>query len=844
EIGTRLQQQGHKTKRLPVSHAFHSPLMAPMLDAYRSALSGLSFATPSMPMVSAVTGEPVTKEIASPDYWVEHVRRPVRFADTVRAMESEGVRTFLEVGPDGVLTALIPDCLSEPDTSAAVALLRRGRPEPGSAVTALGQIFVRGADADWSAFYTGSRARRVDLPTYAFQRERYWLLPSTADEPAAEPWQYQVVWKPRGGTRTSGAPTGTSSRATWLVCVPQGLEESEAASGMLEALHAHGARGVVVGVDGRHPDAESLALHVRRLAGPTAAEKADEASRAVDAATESEAVETDSRPLGGVLSLLPALSQETGPPVAAAALAVVEAVELAGTAVPVWCVTAGAVAAQPEDAVDRPTQAVLWGLARVLAWERSRYWGGVVDLPAAPGPRDWGRLAAAVMAPHGTDDQFAVRRTGTYVRRLAPVNRALPHDGEAGTARGWQPRGTVLVTGGTGTVGRTVARWLAARGAGHLLLTGRDVASAPGVTELVDDLVALGVGVTVASCDETDRQALAEVLASVPAEHPLTAVVHAAGLDEAHDAHPGLAPSAAGECGPVIDAHTATVWNLHDLTRSADLSAFVLFSPASATLAGPGLGGAAAGQALADAVAEHRRALGLVATSVTWGPWTTTHGTASPQAPDTDGLRTPAPSWRQSLVPLPTDEALSLLGDVVGRHRTCVTIARVDWERLLATGLPPRIRQALQDLPDLRAALGAHSTDDAEPAAGAGSAALRAHIASLSGQDQERHLLRLVRTEVAAVLGYTDPEVIDGRQAFSDLGLTSLTAVEVRDRLHAATGLRLPASAVFDYPTPDAVARHLRDLLLSTDATEAATAVVAADASEPIAIVGMACRFP
>ncbi|MFG2224952.1 SDR family NAD(P)-dependent oxidoreductase [Streptomyces sp. NPDC048644] len=465
-------------------------------------------------------------------------------------------------------------------------------------------------------------------------------------------------------------------------------------------------------------------------------------------------------------------------------------------------------------------------------------------MPAVPRPDDWARLAAVVTAPDGGDDQVAVRPTGTYVRRLAPVNRALPHGREDTTAKGWDVRGTVLVTGGTGTTGQAVARWLAAQGAQHLLLTGRDATSAPGVSELVNDLGGIGVGVTVAPCEEADREGLADALASVPAAHPLTAVVHAAGLDDGDDGHRDLAPLAAQQCGPLLDSRTAALWNLHELTRNTDLSAFVLFSPAETLVGSPGRSGAAAGQACADALARHRRAQGLAATSVAWGPWTTTDRTASTEAQDPVGRSDGPHSWPQSLAPIPADAALSLLSDLVRQHRACVTVARVDWERVLASGLPPRVRRTVEDLPEFRAALDADRPDDEQPADHDGSAALRAHIEGLSAAEQERHLRDLVRTEVAAVLGYADREAIDGRQVFNDLGLTSLTAVEVRNRLHTATGLRLPTSAVFDYPTPDAVARHLRDVLLSTESSVAATAGAITDPSEPLAIVGMACRFP
>ncbi|MFI9202357.1 SDR family NAD(P)-dependent oxidoreductase [Streptomyces sp. NPDC053048] len=806
EIAAALTEQGRKTKQLTVSHAFHSPLMDPMLEDFRAAISNIVFSAPRMALVSAVTGEPVTSEIASADYWVEHVRRPVRFADAVRTMERDGIRTFLELGPDGVLSVLVPECVNDPAATAAISILRRDRPEPRTAVTALAEAFVRGTPVDWSSFFDGTGARRIDLPTYAFQHERYWLLPpaaTTSEQP--DPWQYQVVWKPIGDAAATVAATAAG---TWLVCVPEVCEEAGAAQGIVKALGSRGARVAVVGIDDAGPDADALA-----------------------------GAGTDEAPLRGVVSLLPLLADASGSRVAEALSAVLEAVERSEAAVPVWCVTQGAVAVHADDGVIDPAQSVLWGLARVFAWERARNWGGVVDVPAsALGARDWARVAALITGPADGEDQVAVRRSGTYARRLTHLNRSADSTtADAQPTRTWAaPHGTALVTGITTRTGRALARRLAAQGAGHLLLTGGDAAGAPEVAELEHELVELGVGVTVVPCDEADREALADALASVPADRPLTAVFHAAGLPDRDDEQ-------SGQYEQVIGARTDAVRNLHELTRDAELSAFVLFSSAATVIGGPGRSGAAAGQAFADAMAQHRRAQGLVATSVAWGPTT--------DALDTAGTSDTADRADQGLVPLPAEKAFSTLDRLLlQQQRTCVTVAHVDWERALALGIPPRVRRTLEELPELQDRPHAGERPD-EPLSEDAAASLRAEIAGLPESEQERFLLEIVRTAVASVLGYADVEAIDAQQNFSELGLTSLTAMEVRNRLTTNTGLRLPASVVFDYPTPRAVAEHMRNELLgtltalpTTEGPRTTSTAVAAD--EPMAIVGMACRFP
>ncbi|MEU9993759.1 type I polyketide synthase, partial [Streptomyces sp. NPDC048045] len=184
-VGERWREAGRKVSRLRVSHAFHSPLMDPMLDDFRAVLEGVSFEAPSIPIVSTLTGARATAdELASPEYWVRHVRESVRFADAVSTLVADGVGTFVEVGPGGTLSALGQE--SAPD-AAFVPVLRADQPEESALVSAVARLCTRGVGLDWEAFFAGRGARRVDLPTYAFQRERFWpeVLPAVGDVSAA-----------------------------------------------------------------------------------------------------------------------------------------------------------------------------------------------------------------------------------------------------------------------------------------------------------------------------------------------------------------------------------------------------------------------------------------------------------------------------------------------------------------------------------------------------------------------------------------------------------------------------------------------------------------------------------
>ncbi|NGO73191.1 type I polyketide synthase, partial [Streptomyces boncukensis] len=395
------------------------------------------------------------------------------------------------------------------------------------------------------------------------------------------------------------------------------------------------------------------------------------------------------------------------------------------------------------------------------------------------------------------------------------------------------PEGTTLVTGGTGGLGAQLARWLAGHGAPHLLLTSRSGPEAPGAAALARELTDLGTTVTVTACDVSDRTALQHLLETIPAQHPLTTVIHAAGTVET---------GPVGELTPQLlqrqlDAKALGASHLDELTRHLDLSAFVLFSSNAATW-GSGLqSGYAAANTHLDALAEHRRRLGLPATSLAWGPWSEIG-----MAADRDTL---AHLKRRGLSALRPEPATKALHQALSSGDTTVTIADVDWETFATGFTAQRPSPLLSELAGPPRQDAGHARD-AGDAGGSGGAAhpLRRELAEGTPAEQLRTLLRHVRTHAASVLGHSGPEAILPDRPFQELGFDSLTAVELRNQLTALTGRSLPPSVVFDHPTPSALARYLRSELTGGHAAVRAGAPAAAAPDEPIAIVSMACRFP
>ncbi|MFJ4617068.1 SDR family NAD(P)-dependent oxidoreductase [Streptomyces sp. NPDC088812] len=443
-----------------------------------------------------------------------------------------------------------------------------------------------------------------------------------------------------------------------------------------------------------------------------------------------------------------------------------------------------------------------------------------------------GPLAAAVTAADAAGEtQLALRGGAALVPRLVP---AAPATGSATDAPSppatWRfapSEGTVLVTGGLGLLGRLVARHLVtSSGVRHLLLTGRRGERTPGAHEVVADLTGLGAHVTVAAVDAADRDALRTVLDGIPAAHPLTGVVHAAGtLDDGV-----LAGLTADRLDTVLRPKADAAWNLHELTRDTDLSEFVVFSSAAGVLGVPGQANYAAANTFLDALVAHRRARGLAATSLAWGLW----AESSELTGHLDGADHRR-NARHGTRPLTTPEGLALF-DAAGAtdHALLVPLA------LRHGADPAQLPAVLRDLVRTRRPV-------ARTASEASGAPLAARLRALDAAAREEFLIGLVRAEASTVLGRDDREGIAATRAFKDLGFDSLTAVELRNRLGAASGLRLSPTLVFDHPTPRSLARFLLAGLVGEHEAAPAPAPAAGPApvtDDPVVIVGMSCRLP
>ncbi|WP_037680415.1 type I polyketide synthase, partial [Streptomyces catenulae] len=380
------------------------------------------------------------------------------------------------------------------------------------------------------------------------------------------------------------------------------------------------------------------------------------------------------------------------------------------------------------------------------------------------------------------------------------------------------------ITGGTGGLGALVARHLVVvHGVRRLVLVSRRGADAPGALVLRQELSELGAEVLLEACDAGDREALGALLGRVGR---LSGVVHAAGVLDDVTVEGLSGERLEAVLRPKVDA----AWHLHELTRGMGLSAFVLFSSVSGLLGTAGQANYAAANAYLDALAAHRRGQGLAATSLAWGLWDASHGMGATLG-DADLAR-----WaRAGIRPLTPEQGLALFDTAVAApHALRVPVALDPQAAGAADGEPPALLRGLVRTRPRRAA----------PVADADGTAWANRTAALPDEQRGEAVLTLVRDTVAAVLGHADPQRLDPRRAFNELGFDSLAGVDLRNRLATRTGLRLPATVVFDHPSPQAVANHLLARITPDTAPAQAGPRSSAAADEPIAIVGMACRYP
>ena len=815
---------GYKT--LTVSHAFHSPLMEPMLTGLERAAENVETRGSDISLLSNLTGEPFSGPgVPDPVYWRRHAREPVQFAAAMAWLEKRDYRCFVEVGPGSTLLALARQCL--PDGCVWVPTLPCGGHEHENArlLDAVGTLYVNGVHLDWASFHPGPKPRRVTLPTYPFQRRRHWL-----DQPAGSVW-----WRAGAGDVAAPEEVATAASVISELAKSGELDDelSRAVPRLLEAVEAHQARADTTAVAMRclyelqwdeivrapppaqrrpprtwlivagEADLSAELVAALEARGDVCRQVSDGDSCAEWLASVLDDTTGDGAlpELAGVLDLRGAEVKGSEPQSAAALdseqmrlcgglLAIVQALSAARdpSSPRLWVLTRTAVTIAPTDLPNTPHRSTLWGVGRVLPLEHPDLWGGMIDLPSDPGPREWERVATIVQDP-AQEDQFALRDGRIHLPRLrTSTGRALAPP----TLRA---EASYLVTGGLGGLGLEVASRLVRWGARHLALVGRRGLSGTAERTSVRRIEEAGAQVLTASVDVADATQLEVLIARIEREHgPLAGVVHAAGVAD----NALLEAQSWARFAPVLAPKVQGAWNLHRLTRDRELDFFVAFSSTASLLGHDGQSNYAAANAYLDALAHYRRGLGLTMTTINWGPW----GEAGLAAGDRYREQLESRGLKQ----MGTHQALWALEQALARDTTQLVVVDASWPRLLAQY--PRSR-----LPSQLRALDSAPTPDGGPVEEGGGNALMDRLARATPPERIEVLEGRIAEEVALILGFERGELPAGSHGFFDLGMDSVMAVELRARLTQILDCALPVTLAFDYPSVPELARHLLTLL-------------------------------
>jgi len=799
-----LASDGVRLKRLKVSHAFHSPLMEPIVVEFRGIAEQVRYSEPRIALISNVTGEPATKP-ASAEYWVDHLRQAVRFGDGMRTLHRKGFRIFVELGPQPTLLSMARSTLSSDDTL-FVPTLRRGREALEQLFGALGSLYAAGANIDWQSFERGGTRPRTVLPTYPFQRTRHAFydaehaLDDTAPARQTRARSKVVSLLESGNSselirlveaagglqdadRTTiervvrclveqhveALPTGDCYRLEWREAAPEPAapprlgsvlifgDAGGAGDALARELRARGRRCTIA-----YADAYALDGRDGEVLDP--ADPAAFATLVARADSPRDVVylwgldSTDSA-LTGLLHLAQALAGE------------------APSDTSLSVVTRNAVSAGANAAPVELSQAPLWGLGRVIAVEHAALWNGLVDLDGAA----TATLLADICNEPARGEQIAIRGGRRYVARLARVAALDERPIEI------RPDATYLLAGGLGAIGLGLAKWLASKGARHLILTSRGGASEDALARL-RELETMGVKVVSAAADlasEADMERLfADAAASLP---PLRGIVHLAGVVD-----DGILLQQTPErFERVMAPKVRGAWNLHHLSAGLELDFFVLFSSVASLLGSPGQGNYAAANAYLDALAAHRQASALPALSINWGPWAeigmaASLGAAYRERFENQGIRLLSPA-----------QAFHTFGKLLRSAAAQVAVMPVDWSivkrRFPIDSAPP----VLADLVDR------------DPAERAGAGKYVEELKTAPEGDRVPMLATYLQQRLGAVLGLPQARLPAVDQGFSELGMDSLMILELKATLESDLRISFSAAMVFNYPTIAALSTHL-----------------------------------
>ncbi|OLT60326.1 type I polyketide synthase [Moorena bouillonii] len=882
-----LEAKGIKTKKLEVSHAFHSPLMEPMLGEFEAIANQLTYNQPKIPIISNVTGTKADNTIASPQYWVNHVGKPVRFAQGMETLHQQGYETFIEVGPKPVLLGMGRQCLPG-NVGVWLPSLRPGVDEWQQMLYSLGKLYVTGVKIDWSGFESDSSRQKVALPTYPFQRERYWieitenkhkehqksenisdtsivklltqgktealtqqleteakfspeelkLLPEILETLAKQHqeqltavtiknWFYEIQWKPLAQNN----PNANIEPSHWLILA----DTTGVAEKLAQKLQQQGHKYSLV-YRGESYQRQATGTYQLNPQIPEAFEKLYQEIQ--------QSSETAITKLIHLWSLDAPQSKDL-------TLETLEEAQLWGcgsvvhllqtlvknSSIPeLWLVTRGSqsVLSQTEKNLTGLAASPLWGLGRVVSLEHPQLWGGLVDLDPQAAAGDEVEMLWKLLVNEQEEDNLAVRGENTYVARLA---RQEPQ--EFSESLSLSSDGSYLITGGLGALGLHTAQWLVSKGAKNIVLTGRRPPSEK-VSESIKKLEETGCQVKVMLGDVSVEEDIGKILKQIQISMPtLKGIIHTAGvLDD------GTIQQMNWErFAKVMSPKVKGSWHLHKLTENQPLDFFVCFSSIASMLGTLGQGNYAAANAFMDALASYRCSRGLSGLAINWGAWAS-GGMAARLAVEHQNRM-----HSSGITEMATKEGMYALDLLLTNESATaqVGVASIEWQVLSESWSGIKKNSLLRELlekEEWAAKDTRHQKVKAE---------FLAKLEEASLEKRQEFLTEHIRVQVSQVLGLSSSKLPEVNVGFASMGMDSLMTIELKNRLQNQLGTTLPETIAIEYPTIAKLSSYIEELMgwkiteIDSSSEEAETnklEMMDRSRSEAIAIIGIGCRFP
>ncbi|MBW4479945.1 MAG: SDR family NAD(P)-dependent oxidoreductase [Tolypothrix brevis GSE-NOS-MK-07-07A] len=795
-----LEAEGIRSCPLKVSHAFHSPMMEPILDAFKQIATEVKYSSPQIKMISNLTGELVKEEeVTQAEYWCRHLREAVKFSANMQTLHKQSCELFVEIGPHPVLLGMGRQCLPG-ETGVWLPSLHKGKSDWQQLLHSLGEVYVRGVEVDWCKFDQDYPHQRLELPTYPFQHSRYWLEPAsptqsaTPESPIFTNWLHEVKWQPKSRTTTikPGAEILPERQGRWLVFADQNSQISAKLAALLEA---RGETCIMVSSGKTYEASKTGCCKIDST-------KPEDFQRLLR-----EVLETDAPPCHGIIycwSLdITSVEQTTASSLdidqartCGSALYLVQALSSVKVSqLPrLWLVTQGAQLVGYQANSLAVAQAPLWGLGRVIATEHPELWGGLLDL--APGnPEEAAANCLEELCQPDQETEVAFRQGQRYVPRLVRSESAKA----VVETLSLRSDGTYLITGGLGGLGLKMAEWMVNRGARHLVLIGRSGASQY-ASEQIRMLREVGAEIIVARANisqENEVQAvLADIAQSLP---PLLGIMHLAGvLDEGV-----LLRQDWERFAKVMAPKVAGAWNLHSLTQNMPLEFFVMFSSSASLLGVPGQGSYSAANTFLDVLAHYRHLQKLPALSINWTPW------------DEVGIAASLNSnikqrWAAAGISVITlQQGLQTLEKLFSQSNAQVGVLAVNWSNFMkqspANFKPPLLSKIFDEHYSQLTTLPSDQLQHD----------LLERLKAAVPKQRRAILATYIQNCVAMVLGRDSLRLPEIKIGFFELGMDSLMTLELKNRLQSSLGYSLPATLTYEYSTIHALTEYFLSDVLS-----------------------------